>query len=131
MKLGMRTVRPWVCTGRGHAHSITQGKFQTLLGGSWVVISRVISPLIWAIIVVTLPIILKTTHEPPSADKQSRSKTIQALLQQKLTLGFNLDIASPTAMSTNNVSVGDSCSPEPNHRKPNKTGRRVIKGSRV
>ena len=38
-----------------------------LLGGSWVVISGVISPLIWAITIVTLlispPI---TTNEPPS-----------------------------------------------------------------
>ena len=34
-----------------------------LLGGSWVVISGVISPLIWVIAIVTL---LITTHEPPS-----------------------------------------------------------------
>ena len=39
----------------------------TLLGGSWVVISRVISPLIGVIIRVTLLITpLITTHEPPS-----------------------------------------------------------------
>ena len=38
-----------------------------LLGGSWVVISRVISPLIGVIIIVTLLITpLITTHEPPS-----------------------------------------------------------------
>ena len=38
-----------------------------LLAGSWVVISGVISPLIWAIIIVTLLIIpLIATHEPPS-----------------------------------------------------------------
>ena len=38
-----------------------------LLGGSWVVISRVISPLIRAITAVTLLIApLLTTHEPPS-----------------------------------------------------------------
>ena len=38
-----------------------------LLGGSWVVTSRVISPLIWIITIVT-PLIapLITTHEPPS-----------------------------------------------------------------
>ena len=37
-----------------------------LLGGSWVVISGVISPLIWVIIMATLLIIpLITTHEPP------------------------------------------------------------------
>ena len=41
-----------------------------LLGGSWVVISGVIRPLIWVISIVsivTLPItLLLTTHEPPS-----------------------------------------------------------------
>ena len=39
-----------------------------LLGGSWVVISGVISPLIWVISIVTLLITLViTTHEPPSS----------------------------------------------------------------
>ena len=38
-----------------------------LLGGSGVVISRVVSPLIWVISIVTLLITLPiTTHEPPS-----------------------------------------------------------------
>ena len=38
-----------------------------LLGGSWVVISRVINLLIWVITVVTLPITpIKATHEAPS-----------------------------------------------------------------
>ena len=38
-----------------------------LLGGSWVVISGVIRPLLWAISIVTLLItLLITTHEPPS-----------------------------------------------------------------
>ena len=38
-----------------------------LLGGSGVVISRFISPLIWVISIVTLPItLLISTHEPPS-----------------------------------------------------------------
>ena len=38
-----------------------------LLGGSGVVISRVISPLIWVISIVTLLItLLITIHEPPS-----------------------------------------------------------------
>ena len=42
-------------------------KVSGLLGGSWVVISGVISPLIWVISVVTLLIsLLITTHEPPS-----------------------------------------------------------------
>ena len=40
---------------------------QALLGGSWVVISRVISPRIWVISIVTpLITLLITTHEPPS-----------------------------------------------------------------
>ena len=39
----------------------------TLLGGPWVVISRVISPLIWLITTVALLITpLITTHEPSS-----------------------------------------------------------------
>ena len=38
-----------------------------LLGGSWVVISGVTSPLIWVVTIVTLLItLLITTHEPPS-----------------------------------------------------------------
>ena len=37
--------------------------FRVVLGGSWVVISRVINPVIWVITIVT-PLI--TTHEPPS-----------------------------------------------------------------
>ena len=39
-----------------------------VLGGSWVVISRALSPLIWVITIVTLlitPLII-TTHEPPN-----------------------------------------------------------------
>ena len=42
-----------------------------LLGGSWVVISGVTSPLIWVISIFTLrtiPII--TTHEPPSTQER-------------------------------------------------------------
>ena len=40
---------------------------EVLLGGSWLVISRVISPLIGVITIVTLLITpLITTHEPPS-----------------------------------------------------------------
>ena len=43
----------------------------SLLGGSWVVISGVISPLIWVITFVTLLIpALRTTHEPPSTPSQ-------------------------------------------------------------
>ena len=42
-------------------------KLQPRLGGSWVDIRGVISPLIWVIIIVTLLITpLRTTHEPPS-----------------------------------------------------------------
>ena len=44
------------------------GGLQTVLGGSWVVISGVLSPLIWVITIVTLLITpLITTHEPPSS----------------------------------------------------------------
>ena len=40
-----------------------------LLGGSRLVISGVISPLVWVFTIVTLLITpLITTHEPPSAD---------------------------------------------------------------
>ena len=41
----------------------------TLLGGSWVVTSGVIRPLIWTITTVTrLITLLLTTHEPPSTE---------------------------------------------------------------
>ena len=41
-------------------------------GGSWVVISGVISPLIWHITIVTLLVTpLITTHEPPSSPSQN------------------------------------------------------------
>ena len=47
---------------------LTSAYCQLLLGGSGVVISRVISPLIWAISIVTLLItLLTTTNEPPSS----------------------------------------------------------------
>ena len=47
-----------------------------LLGGSWVAISGVISPLIWVIIIATLIITpLITAHEPPSrGSRRSNSK---------------------------------------------------------
>ena len=45
--------------------------FFRVLGGSWVVISGVISPPIWVISMVTLLTIpLITTHEPPSSGYQ-------------------------------------------------------------
>ena len=40
----------------------------TLLGGSWAVISRVISPLIAIVTLLTTPLI--TTHEPPSRPQE-------------------------------------------------------------
>ena len=47
---------------------------QPLLGGSWAVISGVVSPLIWVIIIVTLlRALLVTTHEPPC---RPRKKTL-------------------------------------------------------
>ena len=48
-----------------------------LLGGSWVVISRVISTLIWVIsIVILLITLLITTHEPPSRPFEGISKVL-------------------------------------------------------
>ena len=42
-----------------------------MLGGSWVVISGVMSPLIWVITIVTLLITpLITAHEPPSGPRK-------------------------------------------------------------
>ena len=47
------------------------GGYWRLLGGSWVVISRVRSPLIWIMIIVTLLITpLIPTHENPSRGSQ-------------------------------------------------------------
>ena len=46
--------------------------FRGLLGGSWVIIGGVTSPLIWVISIVTLRItLLITTHEPPSRVEES------------------------------------------------------------
>ena len=48
-------------------HSCMQPCTLGLLGGSWVLISGVISPLIWNISIVTLLIAVPiTTHGPPS-----------------------------------------------------------------
>ena len=45
--------------------------FLSVLGGSWVVISIAISPLMWVITIVILLITpLITTHEPPSSMAQ-------------------------------------------------------------
>ena len=59
----------------GVAHANRERDTETarrLLGGSWVVISGAISPLIWVITIVTLLIIpLITTHEPPSKECQN------------------------------------------------------------
>ena len=47
--------------------SLGFGSVKGLLGGSWVVISGVISPLTWVRSIVTrLTTLLITTHEPPS-----------------------------------------------------------------
>ena len=46
----------------------------TRLGGSWVVISGVRSPLIWVISIVTLLItLLVATHEPPSSSNPGQN----------------------------------------------------------
>ena len=55
-------------------------KVGRLLGGSWVVISGVISPLIWIITTVTLLVTpLITTHEPPSSDSEYTFNSIPAM----------------------------------------------------
>ena len=52
---------------RDESSSLHEGVHSELLGGSWVGISGVISPLIWVMSIVTLLIsLLITTHEPPS-----------------------------------------------------------------
>ena len=56
-----------------------------LLGGSWVVISGVISPLIWVIIIVTLLITpLITTHEPPSKVHGSTPGALEASVWDRI-----------------------------------------------
>ena len=48
-------------------HHAETSIWESVLGGSWVVISGVVSPPIWVIIIVILLItLLITTHEPPS-----------------------------------------------------------------
>ena len=52
-----------------------------ILGGSWVVISRVRSPLIWVITIVTLLIApLITTHEPPPSRPHQSEQGISCLV---------------------------------------------------
>ena len=54
----------WPCRVRGIDIWFLQG----LLGGSWVVISGVLRPLIWVMSTFTLLIVpVMTTHEPPSS----------------------------------------------------------------
>ena len=56
-----------VCGASYCKHSPMDSSYK-LLGGSWVVISGIISPLIWVRSIVTLLITpLITTHEPPSS----------------------------------------------------------------
>ena len=57
--------------------------FMDLLGGSWVVISMTICPLIWVITIVTLLITpLITTHEPPSTVWDSGFRASALTLRQ-------------------------------------------------
>ena len=49
----------------------------SVLGGSWVVVSGVTSPVIWVMSIVTLRItLLITTHEPPSRHLLSRGRVL-------------------------------------------------------
>ena len=55
---------------KGVREFVDVGFLGSVLGGSWVVISRVISLLIWVISIVSLLISpLITTHEPPSRSR--------------------------------------------------------------
>ena len=79
------TLQPTVrFCGPAEAHTSRQlpgrrGLEPSLLGGSWVVISGVISPLIWVITIVTLPkTLLITTHEPPSLSVSSIQRLYRA-----------------------------------------------------
>ena len=50
--------------------------YEGLLGGSWLVIGGVISPLMWLISIVTLVMsLLVTSHEPPSSIEQDHYST--------------------------------------------------------
>ena len=57
---------------------------ESLLGGSGVVISRVISPLVWVISIVNLLMtLLITTHEPPSSSRVARVRSLAARIPDK------------------------------------------------
>ena len=68
-----------------------EGLFSQILGGSWAVISRVISPLIWVItIMVTLLITsLRATHDPPG-------RAVKTHVRMQLDLMFRF-LQSPMA----------------------------------
>ena len=64
---GLRALGFSVCEPRALRQRGLGIRWLRVLGGSGVVISRVISPLVWVISIVTLLItLLITTHEPPS-----------------------------------------------------------------
>ena len=62
-----------------------------LLGGSWVVISEIESPLTWVISIVTLLItLLITTNEPPSRVFQAPQRQARSFLTFVLMLACSL-----------------------------------------
>ena len=61
-----------------HLASCRSWPIQGILGGSWLVISGVISPVIWATAaVILLKIRLITTHQPPSCTINHSIRTPQ------------------------------------------------------
>ena len=66
---------------------LLEGLRQGLLGGSWVVIGGVISPLIWVITIVTLLITPLIAHEPPSTPRDDYKGLLQGMPYGLLTGG--------------------------------------------
>ena len=74
-----------------------------MLGGSWVVISRVISPLIWIVTLLITPLI--TTYEPPSVPSLTMADhTSPRRLQRTFALGPQL--LKPTPKAQNPTGLG-------------------------
>ena len=85
--------------------------FKTLLGGSCVVISRVISPVIWVTILFVLLITpLITTHEPPS-----RSETRPLKLDPQLPHLRPLAISGIVALLTTFILSPPTLTASPNN----------------
>ena len=76
-------IPPYI-TLKGYGYWVSNSWASTVLGGSWVVIGGVISPLIWVISIVTLHItLLIATHEPPSRFKMVPEHTQKLLVRRR------------------------------------------------